>query len=283
MLYEFVYLNQPRLAGYAAQVDGGLIAETRTRMTKTGSAGATLGVKILGLKADGSRVSEQAQTLSDAPEAQFQRLLAAANIDPEALGWVEVMDPDADLGQVQGREIISWECDIDIPNISRLVAKDGAGLQFLEVARHFVTAVTDAGLKVGGIDGSNLQPGQAEELQKVKAGADIASRLLEAVNQNRTVVGTDSDTDWKVFGTVSSDYLQVDDIDNERLMIVGKVKRIVPPGQPRRIVDLSRLRNAASAFQPQAVAADPSGPEAGKEHEYLTGPAVELDILAIYR
>ncbi len=158
VLYEFVYLDKPKLAGYAAQVDGGLIAETRTRMTKTGSAGASLGVKILGLKADGSKINEQAQTLSDAPEAQFQRLLAAANTDPDALGWIEVMDPNADLGSVQGREIVSWECDVDIPNVSRLVAKDGAGLQFLQVAQSFAAAVTDAGLNVGGIDGSTCSP-----------------------------------------------------------------------------------------------------------------------------
>ena len=43
MLLDFVYLAKPKLAGYAAQVDGGLIAETKTRSMKTGSASAGLG------------------------------------------------------------------------------------------------------------------------------------------------------------------------------------------------------------------------------------------------
>ncbi len=117
----------------------------------------------------------------------------------------------------------------------------------------------------------------------MKAGAAIASRLLQAVNANRMVVGTDSDTEWKVFGTVNGDHLQADDIDDERLMIVGKVKRVVPSGQTRRIVDLARLRNVVNALQPQERAADTPEPEPGKEHEFVRGPAVELDILAIYR
>ena len=112
VLLAFVYLDKPKLAGYAAQVDGGLIAETKTRMTKKGSAGANLGFKRLGARVGGSRENEQAQTLSDAPEAQFQRLLAAANTDPDSLAWIEVMDPNADLHSAQVGEIISWECDV---------------------------------------------------------------------------------------------------------------------------------------------------------------------------
>ncbi|MCV7122327.1 DUF6414 family protein [Mycobacterium lacus] len=131
------------------------------------------------------------------------------------------------------------------------------------------------------MDGSNLEPGQAEELRKAKVAADIAGRLLQAVNANRIVVGIDGDTEWKVFGTLNGDHLQADDIDNERLLIVGKVKRIVRSGQTRRIVDLARLRNVAKALQPQDDT--PDAPEPGKEHEFVHGPALELDILAIYR
>ncbi|BBX95121.1 DUF6414 family protein [Mycobacterium lacus] len=156
MLFQFVYLDKPKLAGCAAQVDGGLIAETKTRKAKTGSAGANLGAKVLGLKADGSRLDEQAQTLSDAPEAQFQRLLAAANTDPETLAWIEVMDQTADLESAQVGEIVSWECDVDIPNVSRLIAKDGAGQQYLQVAN--VRGRRDAGRPEGRWYG-RFQPG----------------------------------------------------------------------------------------------------------------------------
>lgn len=39
MLIRFVYLDKPTLEGYVAQLDGGLIAETKVRLVKKGSVG----------------------------------------------------------------------------------------------------------------------------------------------------------------------------------------------------------------------------------------------------
>jgi len=63
-LYDFVYLNTTTLAGYAAQVDGGLIAETKTRRTRKGTGGANFGLGPLGVKAEGGRENEHSQTFS---------------------------------------------------------------------------------------------------------------------------------------------------------------------------------------------------------------------------
>ena len=42
---------------------------------------------------------------------------------------------------------------------------------------------------------------------------------------DRSVIGEDEDTQWKVFGTLHDAHLDADDIDDERLLIVGKIKR----------------------------------------------------------
>jgi hypothetical protein len=126
MLLEFVYLDERILADYAAQVDGGLVVETKARMSKNGGLGANLGVRWLGAKGEATAEHEQSQTVLDAPAARFQRLLFHAYNDPETLAWIDVMDPEKDFESAQVGETISWECDIDIPNVSRLLATAAA-------------------------------------------------------------------------------------------------------------------------------------------------------------
>ncbi|SBS79289.1 hypothetical protein MHPYR_710016 [uncultured Mycobacterium sp.] len=283
MLYGFVYLNKPTLAGYAAQVDGGLIAETKTRQMKKKSAGGTAGWKLLGLKGERGGENERTDTFSDAPEAQFQRLLAAANSDPDAIGWTEVLDPGSDFESANVGELISWECDLGIPNILRLMTPGGAASKLMNMMGTAVSGV-DAGFKVGGIDGSNLDADQRAQLDKAKGGIDAIKQLLEGANISRAVVGTDSDTNWTVYGTVVDEHLLAADIDAERLLIVGKIKRKLAPGQKRRIVDIPHMselkRGLRKTNEPELTKED-DPPMA--EGQFVTGPALELDILAIYR
>ena len=86
-------------------------------------------------------------------------------------------------------------------------------------------------------------------------------------------MGNDEGTPWTVFGTLKPEHLVAADIDAERLLIVGKIKRKVPPGEMRRIVDFP----SPSDFNPN------SAPPVFSEDQFVNGPAVELDILAIYR
>jgi hypothetical protein len=282
MLLEFVYLNKPTLKGFAAQVDGGLIVETKTRTSRKGGFGANVGVRWLSAKAEGSGEKEQSMTYSDAREAQFQRLLFHAHNDPDALAWIDIMDPDIDFQSAQVGGIVSWECDVDIPNVSRLLAKDGSGAQVIELVDALAEGVADAGLKVGELDGGNLQPAQLAQLQMTRLQAQIAKRLIDRLNAKRAVTGGDNDTGWTVFGTLAGDHLNVDDIDAERLIIVGKIKRVLQPGESRQILDVARLQQLmGNQLKSQKSAGE--APPPGKEHEYVQGPALELTILAIYR
>jgi hypothetical protein len=282
MLLEFVYLEERILADFVAQVDGGLIVETKSRRSKKGGLGVNLGVKWLSAKGETAREQEQLQTVKDVPSAQFQRLLYHAYNDPEVIAWTDVMDPETDFESAQVGETISWECDVDIPNVSRLVAKDGSGAQLIELFDAALEGVADAGLKIGDLDGGALAAGQLAQLQGLRMQAAIVKRLIDRLNAKRSVVGADPDTNWKVFGRIDGDHLHVDDIDAERLIIVGKVKRVIPPGESRQIVDVARLQELSGRLnQQQQGAGQP--PQPGFEEQTVEGPALELTILAIYR
>jgi hypothetical protein len=100
MLRRFVYLDDVMLKQYMATIDGGVIAETKTRSLQSGGGSGGADVKVL--KGDYKRghEDEHSWTITDTPEAQFERILAAANDNPEALDWLEIMDPETDFSEV---------------------------------------------------------------------------------------------------------------------------------------------------------------------------------------
>ena len=281
MLRKFVYLDKTALAEYTATLEGGLIAETKTRSVKLGAKGGRLGIKGYSeANIDSKGENERSQTLSDAPEAQFERLLNAANEDPETIGWIDVMEPDTDLAAAQVGEFISWECDAYIPDIARLLAIDGDAAKKIVILGPLLRAITEGGVKVGDEDIDNLNPEKRAELEKIKLLLPMADELLKSVKGKRSVVGEDEDTAWKVFGTLVGDYLRVEDIDDERLVIVGKIKRRLAEGRWQPIMGLLTLEMPSRAERRKK---EKEAPPAGIEEQYISGPALELEILAIFR
>lgn len=208
--------------------------------------------------------------MSYPPEAQFQRLLAVAYEVPDKIAWIDVVDPSADLGSAQVGETIAWECDVDISKFSRLAARGGGGAQLLAIMGLFAAA-GEAGLKVGG---SAVGPEQGAQ---IRAQAEVIRQLLDSMNVNRIAVGQDSDTEWSVFGSLYGDHLRVEDINNERLIVVGKIKRIVGRGESRKLVNTEAMQ-LMEVLSSRNVKA-----QADQQENEIVGPALELDILAIYR
>lgn len=273
MLIRFVYLDRPTLEGYAAQMDGGLIAETKVQLVKRRTLSGEINSKFLkiGAQSDGSNNTER--TMSYPSEAQFQRLLAVANDDPDTIAWIDVVDPSNDFASAQVGETIAWECDIDIDQGSRIAAQGGGGAQMLGIAEVLVSA-GQAGLNFGS---GNFDPEQAN---RVKAQAEAIRGLLDGLKLNRIAVGRDpSTTNWSVFGPLYNDHLQVEDIENERLIIVGKIKRIVPFGQTRKLLNNEAMQLMEISRKKPSGSAQADNPL----NNEIAGPALELDILAVYR
>lgn len=282
MIFNFVYLDKPTLTGYAAQVDGGVIAEAKTRKAKGTTAEATVGYRLLSGKVGGKSEAEHQITLSDAPEAQFQRLMAAGRVDPEAIWWNEILEPDTQFPGLQVGEIVQWECDVDIPVATRLLAKGGAGAQLLGL----LSVMTNAGA-TGAIPGtpepSSVEAAKLEQVRRIGPQIEFIQQLLEGVDLKQTAVGSDSDTPWKVFGVLRKENLIASDIDKERLIVVGKVKRVVAEYETRTMVSPAGFEQMAEMFNmPTGGRVKDTRPEI-IEASTIHGPALELDILAICR
>ena len=290
VIFNFVYLDKPTLAGYAAQVDGGLIAETKTRNAKAKSGEAGFGFKWLSAKLGTKSDDERSQTLSDAPEAQFQRLIAAGNVDPDAIAWNDILEPRTHFDSIQVGELIKWECDLDIPVANRLLEKGGSGTQLLTMVETMIDTLTTGGGVPGLPQQRSASPAQIAEMQGYQVQAAFLKQAIDGVNVSLSIVGGDRDTKWKVFGDLKLEHLLASDIDKERLIIVGKVKRILAEGESRTVVTVAGFEQMANSFGMQSKPkprADSEGEgekiREAKESAIVRGPALELDILAICR
>ncbi len=118
-----------------------------------------------------------------------------------------------------------------------------------------------------------MRPEDAAMLQSQIQGVQS---MLDTMNVQRVAIGTDTDTRWSVYGTLYGDHLRVEDIDKERLIVVGKIKRIVKEGDSRLAINTEAMQLMANLKPPG------KSPRIDGSNE-ISGPALELDILAIYR
>lgn len=264
MLRRFLYLDKTALSQYVTALEGGLTTESTTRSMRSGTGTAGADMKVIHASGEKSREDEESRTLADTDEARFARLLRAADAGPEALGWVDVTQPDTDFDGVGIGAMVSWECDLYIPEIVQALARSGEVLGALDMMQNLLPMARRLGLDTEGLPAD-------EEMRAV-------SGFISGMNANLLVVGEDEETDWRVAAQLTDEFLH-GDIEG-RARIVGKVSKILPSGRWKPYLTFPGMnlvpREERRKMERQA-------PAAGKESEYLSGPALMLDILAIYR
>lgn len=264
MLKRFVYLDEDALADYTASLEDGLLGEKITREMKTGSGGGSVDAKFAKADLRRGKEREESRTVSDAPAAQFDRLVALAEDNPDDIGWIDVMNPDDDFQAATIGDFISWDCDVFIPDISRILAKSGDVARLLPLYTDVLGLMQSLGTEV---DESTLPDQNMVEQM---------TSFVDRFEAKRVVVGEDEDTEWRVSGSLHDQFVHAEDID-DRLIIVGKITRKLSRGQTRLHVMPPTINRQ------ERKALERKKPEPGKEDQYLVGPALLLDILAIYR
>jgi hypothetical protein len=264
MLRRFLYLDETALAQYVSALDGGAIAQSTRQSTRGGKAEGGVDAKVAKLSGGRTREDAESLTLNDTDAARFDRLLRAANDDPDALGWVEVVNPDDDLADIGIGAIVAWECELFVPDIVKMFSKAGEALPLIELMQTMAPAAETLGLNVDGIPDSG------------QLGA-MAS-LVRGINSDALIVGEDDGTDWQVAGSLSGN-VELSDLEG-RARVVGKVARVLKPGQWK---PFSTLPGMSLQSREDRRRAERTPPKPGEEDNYLHGPALVLDILAVYR
>ncbi|WP_146362085.1 DUF6414 family protein [Arthrobacter yangruifuii] len=261
MLKNFLYLNESALTDYLSALEGGsrTSIEDRDQRSGVGSGSATPGSHVDGRYA---RENEKTVRMADTPPAQFERLITLVAADPELSGWVAVQDPDTEFPPLPLGALIHVECDIQVPSmIKALAPKSG-----------MLTAVK-ALSEIGSTIGQSL-PIDEGQLAMVETLGNLMGGDLVVIGE------TDSD-EWKVAGRLRDDHLRVsaEELDGS-VHVVGKVSRRLVAGDHKPLLALPGLDILPRAKRREMEAKGPSGPA---DDSWLKGPALMIEILAIYR
>lgn len=267
MLKRFLYLDQQALGDYLSALEGGTRAALERRTVVGGSAEGGVDARVVTGSVGKKRENEESLSLSDTPQARFERLLQLVNADPEAAAWIEVMDPAKDLEDVAIGAMIDLECDVYVPDIVRAMSTSypsggiSQALQQLDALLPFATAL--------GLDTSGL-PSKQER--------DAVAGFAQNLSSDIIAVGEPDSSDWHIAGQLTAEYINGDIEGVAR--VVGKVSAQWSSGQWKPLLALP-----GSSLLPRAQRREleRQRPSEGQDGNYLEGPALMLDILAIYR
>lgn len=262
MLRKFMYLDEHSLDGYISALEDGLRVKIERTQGKTRGGEGGADAKVLTVK--GSRGSSEAESteLSDTAHARFERLLSLVETDPESAGWVELSQL-SDLAEVGYGALVTAECELFVPDAVQLMAGQGGAGEALQAMLDLMPHAEALGLDMGDVP----EAGQLEAM----------SSFLSRVSSDLVVVGED-ESDWRVAAKLSAAHTAGSDIDGF-VRIVGKVSSRWPE---RRWKPLLALPGASLVPRKERKALEAQKP-AEDDDSYLEGPAVMLDLLAIYR
>lgn len=264
MLRRFLYLDERALADYASVVDGGLLTESTRAESTSRSGGAGADLKIA--KGQFARESggESGWTYKDTPASSFERLARAAEADPDALGWIEVMEPDTDFASARTGTFVSWECELEVPQTAVYLARKGGLADAVDTARALLPVVEQFGGMPDGLP-------SLDQLDAIKS-------FTEGMNASLIVNGVDDETPWTVSTVLLGEHDPAD--FQGRAIVVGKVIRTLREDEWKPYLAFPGL---GALTREKRRELERQKPTPGKEGEFLGGPALLLDVLAIYR
>ncbi len=263
MLKSFLYLNESALSDYVSALEGGVRETVGDRRKDSRGAHGKAGVGGFGGGGESNHEAEQTVSMTDSPPAQFERLMRLVGADPEAAGWVEILDPDTELPQLLTGALIDIECDIQIPTFVGMLNRS-SGLIDTMKSLSALSDLMPAGSAVP-------DPQQVE----------MAEKLTDLMGDKVMIVGMpDSDT-WTITGQLLPTHQRVETEDLEGdVRVVGKVKRRIRAGESH---SLMALPGASLMNREKRREMSRKGPSSESDDSWVRGPALILDILAIYR
>lgn len=264
MLKNFIYLNEPDLDSYLSALEDGLRGSVQAKTAKSSSVSGKIGVAGIGAGGDQERQQEETTSRTDTASARFERLQRLARSDVDASGWIDVVDPDTDLKGIGIGALIELECEVFIPETIKALSPSGGLAQAISQ----VQALAPLAAMLGK-DMSALPP--SGQLDAVK---DFANNL----GSDAVLVGEPNESDWRVAGKLLDPYLHGEVEGYAR--VVGKVSAVLGTGAWKPLLALPGM-NLLSRDKRREM--ERKGPSEGQEQNWLEGPAIMLDVLAIYR
>lgn len=265
MIPQFEYINESYLSAYLSAAEGGLRDSQVKKITQTTDLGGKAGTPIVSGQA--SRVSGEETTvsMSDYVSARFTRFLEYADQNSEKIGWQEITQPDLDFPELALGDFIKWECDVYAPDIVGVFQQGNPLTSLIGAMNNLLPAAKTLNLNTKGLP-------SLDEMNAV--GTFINSVELEPV-----LLGEDEDCEYQVIARLDKKFItgNISEIDN-RFILVGKISKKIASG---RWYPLMPFEGLTRQQRREAEKNGPRTPE--QESNFVKGPAVVVDLLALYK
>jgi len=272
MLKNFIYLNQPTLDSYLSALEDGSRTKVESQKSTNEAVSGGAGIKVpvvdlkLGVDAEHGTGSSETTSRIDTPEARFERLLKLAHADADASDWIEAINPDTDLSAARIGTMVELECEVYIPDMIKMLSPGGGIGELVNTIESFAKIAPAFGTNIANMPSS-------DQLGAVKSAVGLLGSDSAFVGEP-----TGGDSDWKVSGKLLHQHVRGEVEGYAR--VIGKVSAIVGTG---KWVPLLAMPGMNALPREQRREMERKGPEAGQEQNWVKGPALLLDVLAIYR
>lgn len=260
ILREFLYLDDSKLEQYLSQVEGGLRSASTTSTKSGSSSTGKLDLRVASGELGGTSAVEDTTSRVDTSGSRFDRLMSLIAGHHDEVGWLEVIS-DADLTGVAVRNMVELDVELTGGDELDMLRPGGLLTQF--------TALAGAASALGaGGRGDLPSEGQLDALLAI--GAQMNGRLMRGIAL--------SDETTTVYGMLR-------DIGEPRALegdarVVGKVKSLVAPGSWAMSPNMPMLSTLPREQRRELARKGPADEKAAKF--WIRGPAIELDVLAIW-
>jgi hypothetical protein len=257
-LPRFLYLDERALGEYLSIVEEGISDETRRRLSSTGP-----GVESprLGEVSSGDSSAEEERIVRETSSQRFIRLVKALDIEANRWQYRDILNLADTFDDLKVMDFLHVHLEVEIPPIVQLMSQPEQFTGMLDMLDALRPLASVMGEDIKGLPGK----------EETKAFRNFS----QVVKSDVVIVGDQEDEGPKVTGKLNKDFVR-DTVEGE-VFILGKVARKWTSNETHSLLALpgASLMNRAQRRQ---AAKQPQDDENG-----LVGPAVTLDILAIYR
>ncbi|MFF9640535.1 DUF6414 family protein [Kitasatospora aureofaciens] len=252
-LPRFIYLDEKSLGEYLSVVEDGISDEAKRRRLQSEEE----------LSGPGGRgTEEEEKVIRETASQRFIRFLAALDGDPARWRYRDVEDISRNFDAFGISDFIHLNVEIEIPPAVQLFSQPdqlSSMLDMMEALRPMAPLLGKS---------FDDMPGEHETKAVRELGRVVKSDVV--------IVGDQDDDSPKITGKLTRDYIR-DAIEGE-VFVLGKVIRKWGPSESHSLLALPGA-SLMSRQQRRQAASQLSNDDGTR----LEGPAVTLDILAIYR
>ncbi|MGW3860101.1 DUF6414 family protein [Streptomyces sp. NPDC005047] len=257
-LPRFLYLDERGLGEYLSVVEEGLSDESKRRrlLSASGVDSSTLGEAM-----GGESSSEEERIVRETASQRFIRLVTALDSAASRWRYRDITDLGDSIDELGVMDLVHVQCEVEVPPFVQMFSQpdqlDGM-LDMLEALRPMASMMGD---NLEGIPGEN-------ETNAIRG-------FSKAMKSDVVVVGDQEDDGPKITGKLNKEYIR-DAIEGE-VFVLGKVSKKLKEGESHSLLAIpgASLMNRKQRRQ--------AAPQQHTDENTLVGPALTLDILAIYR